>query len=161
MIVVADATPLNVLARLRLLDYLPNVYPKIIVPPAVISELTRTTTPEEVRAVFSSPPEWIVIQGPSRLDEGPPAGRGEREALAVAVEIRADRILADDRKARRLAIHAGIQPIGTLGLLELFSELRYCALADAIARLPDDFRLSPHLIDAALERERNRTSKSG
>ncbi len=34
-------------------------------------------------------------------------------------------------------------------------------LADATARLPGDFRLSPQLIDAALERERNRTSKSG
>jgi predicted nucleic acid-binding protein len=44
-------------------------------------------------------------------------GDGEWEAIALAVELGARAILIDDRPARRLAEAAGLNVIGTLGLL--------------------------------------------
>ena len=44
-------------------------------------------------------------------------GDGEWEAIALAVELGASAILIDDRPARRLAEAAGVNVIGTLGLL--------------------------------------------
>jgi ribosomal protein S18 acetylase RimI-like enzyme len=44
-------------------------------------------------------------------------GAGEREAIALALELGADAILLDDRPARRVAEAAGLNVVGTLGLL--------------------------------------------
>ena len=44
-------------------------------------------------------------------------GDGEWEAIALSVELGASAILIDDRPARRLAEAAGLNVIGTLGLL--------------------------------------------
>jgi len=41
----------------------------------------------------------------------------EWEAIALAIDVGADAILIDDRPARRLAEAAGLNVIGTLGLL--------------------------------------------
>lgn len=44
-------------------------------------------------------------------------GEGEREALALAVEIQAKRILLDDRPARRVALDLNLLVTGTAGVL--------------------------------------------
>lgn len=44
-------------------------------------------------------------------------GDGEREALALAVEIQAKRILFDDRPARRVALELKLLVTGTAGIL--------------------------------------------
>lgn len=44
-------------------------------------------------------------------------GDGEREALAMAVEIQAERILLDDRPARRVALELNLLVTGTAGVL--------------------------------------------
>ena len=154
MIVVSDATPLNVLARIGLVDSLATLYGKVIIPPAVRDELTRDSTPEAVRDWIKSSPVWLEVRTPTVQDEGGRAGKGERQAIALARELKADRLLADDAKARRNAEQAGIKTIGTLGLLELFSSRGLCRLEVVLTHLPEDFRLAPALIEAALERYR-------
>ena len=44
-------------------------------------------------------------------------GDGEREAIALAIEVGAGAILIDDRPARRAAAAAGLNVIGTLTFL--------------------------------------------
>ena len=42
---------------------------------------------------------------------------GEREAIALAIELRADLIILDDLPARRVAKEAGLNVIGAVGVL--------------------------------------------
>ena len=44
-------------------------------------------------------------------------GDGERETVALAVELQAERILLDDRPARRVAQELGLRVTGTAGVL--------------------------------------------
>lgn len=76
-------------------------------------------------------------------------GAGESEAIALALEIKADLVLLDDRAARRLAVVLGVPLIGTLGLLlrakraGLIPSVR--ARMDALRALP--FHIAPKLYE--------------
>lgn len=103
MIVISDATPLNVLVRMNLAETLPALSGRILIPPAVQAELTRDATPDQVRRWMAAPPNWLVVQAPRQAGHGPDKGRGERDAVQLAKELGADRVLADDGKARGAA----------------------------------------------------------
>jgi predicted nucleic acid-binding protein len=106
---------------LDLLDYIPllrQLY-RVVVPEAVSKELSarsgspgsgvvsldwvehRTSDPESVRRVEREPPT---------------VGKGEKEAIALALELSCPVVL-DDRKARLRARRAGLEVTGTLGIL--------------------------------------------
>jgi predicted nucleic acid-binding protein len=51
MIVVADTSPLNYLIRLGHPEVLPEIYGRVLVPPAVLIELQHPDAPSEVEAV--------------------------------------------------------------------------------------------------------------
>ncbi|MCX7854680.1 MAG: DUF3368 domain-containing protein [Anaerolineae bacterium] len=84
---------------------------KVCIPPAVRGE------------VFGSEPlpawvEEIALRQPvAPLMVAMRLGPGEREAVALSIELRADERILDDLPARRLAVSLGIPVIGTLGLL--------------------------------------------
>jgi predicted nucleic acid-binding protein len=44
-------------------------------------------------------------------------GCGEKEAIALAIEIQADRVILDDHQGRELAKRLGLQVVGTVGIL--------------------------------------------
>lgn len=80
-------------------------------------------------------------------------GEGEREALALTVEIQAGRILLGDRAARRVAQELQLLVTGTAGILlvakrhALLSRIR--PALDALVRT--SFFLSPQLYDELLQ----------
>ncbi|MGI8772117.1 MAG: hypothetical protein ACR2JE_11855 [Acidobacteriaceae bacterium] len=102
MIVVADTSPLNYLIRLRQLEILRDLFGRVIAPNAVISELLHSSAPAEVRAWATHPPAWLVVCSPQHIDPtlGSELGPGEREAISLAMEHRADVLLIDDRAGR-------------------------------------------------------------
>lgn len=112
MPIVSSSSPLIALQRIQRLDLVPTVLQSVPIPPAVAGEIAPS-----IPAV----PGWVSVQAPA--GEPPvltPRGRlgdGEREAIALAVGVGAGAILIDDRTARRLAEAAGLNVIGTLGLL--------------------------------------------
>jgi predicted nucleic acid-binding protein len=119
VIVVADASPLRYLILIEHVHVLPALFGEVIVPPVVVAELTNEQTPQEVRRWLADKPEWLRVQTPretlpqlsGEIDEG------EREAIALAVELRADALLIDDRHARRHAEALTCPAVGTLGVL--------------------------------------------
>lgn len=80
---------------------------------------------------------------------------GEAEALALAIELKADAILLDESAARAVANELGMQVIGTLGLL---LRAKQEGLVNEVAPLlrklivEGRFRVSPALVHATLQR---------
>jgi uncharacterized protein len=120
MIVVANAGPLIALAQIGQIDLLPALYGRIVIPQAVQREVTisgygRPGAEEFQRA------DWIVVNHvqdkvavqllSERLDQG------ESEAIALALELRADLLLIDEARGRRVAEARGLHKTGTLGTL--------------------------------------------
>lgn len=65
MIVVADASPLRYLIQIEHAHVLRALYGVLIVPPIVITELSKPSTPPIVREWISHRPEWLQVQAPT------------------------------------------------------------------------------------------------
>jgi predicted nucleic acid-binding protein len=111
MLVVADASPLIFLGRLGLLDLLPNLYGRVLVPEAVFREATRggENLPGSTAIRVA---DWIeVVPGESdpdlrqALEEH--LDKGEAAAIALAQSVEADLLLIDERQGRRVPGEAG------------------------------------------------------
>jgi predicted nucleic acid-binding protein len=131
VVVVTDSSPLRALHHLGLLSLCQDLYGSVIVPEAVQNELrTPTATcPEieitdhpgfEVRTPRSSPVELGV---PADLDPG------ETQAITLAIELRADLLLIDERKGTQSARQLGLATIGVFGIL---LEAKHRALIDRV-----------------------------
>jgi predicted nucleic acid-binding protein len=161
MIVVSDSSPLSVLVCLNQIEILPTLFGQVVVPPAVVSELSHPRSPLALRDWMASPPSWPIVQSPSSIDPSLASiGLGELEAISLAIELKADLLLVDDRKARHIALSRGIHVTGTLGLLEL-AVRGLLDLPTVVAELrKTDFRIADELIEQSLSRDAARKSKS-
>jgi hypothetical protein len=120
MIVVSNSSPLMNLAAIDHLDLLRQLYGTVSIPQAVFDEITVAGAGlpgcDEVQAL-----PWIdtrqvadrvlIASLRSELDEG------EAEALALAIELRADLVLLDERLARAVATRVGLRHMGLLGCI--------------------------------------------
>jgi predicted nucleic acid-binding protein len=127
VIVVADTSPLNYLIRLGHPDILGQIYGRVMVPRAVLIEMQHPQAPVDVRAWAVAPPTWLEPRQVEAIDAGLPAtlGAGEREAISLAVAIRADLLLIDERAGRHEAQVRHLAVSGTLAVL-LQASLRGC-----------------------------------
>ena len=118
-VVVADAGPLIALARTGHLPLLPRLFERVLIPEAVRDELELSSNRPGARALSTAlaRKRWLVVRK-VRADDSLRAalGPGECEAIALASRERA-LLLIDDRKGRRAARAAGVQVIGTAGML--------------------------------------------
>ena len=93
----------------------------------------------------------------SRGEEVPIDGLhdGERAAISLACELKADLLLMDEADGRAAALARHLQITGTIGLLQRAAERGLLDLADAFDRIKQtDFWISPRLLDAELARHR-------
>lgn len=110
-VVVMNSSPLIALEQIGQLDLLDALFGSVLAPPAVAAEVAPT--------VFLPP----IVQIQPLARPLPPKvqsallGRGESEAIGLAVETAASWLILDDRPARRLAEHLSLPVIGTLGIL--------------------------------------------
>jgi len=120
MIVVADTTPINYLILIREIHLLEQLYGRIVLPSAVRDELLHPRAPEAVRAWITQPPAWVEILVPTVIPDFAPVklDKGEREAIALALELSADAMIIDEMRGRREAERRGFTVIATLGVLE-------------------------------------------
>lgn len=86
------------------------MFDTITVPAAVAAELRSVPLPDWARVV-------AIPQGaiPQVREAG--LGRGETEAIRLALHLRPDRLLLDDGEGRREAKRLGLRVTGVLGLL--------------------------------------------
>lgn len=162
MIVVSDTSPLNYLILIGQADVLPTLFHRVVAPPSVLQELRQTGAPTAVLKWSLSPPAWLEVVAPTSLLRDTHLGLGELEAIALAQEIRADRLLLDERKASAIAIQLGLSVTGTLGVLSLAAEKNLLDLSAAISALRQtNFREPADIVAALLaEDERRRAENS-
>jgi len=163
---ISDTSPLNYLALIGQAERLHDLYGRVVVPQAVLDELQAAETPEEVRVWLLNKPEWLEVQALITMPDAELAylGTGEREAIALAEQLRADAILMDDRDGRYEASRRQLRVIGTLAVLVAAAEQGLLELPEAFRRLQQTtFRASPQLFKALLEEHRayRRRSESG
>ena len=120
MIVVSDTSPINNLAAINQLHLLQQLYGTVVIPEAVYQELTDPDFPvagaKEVQTFT-----WIQIRAvedrtmvkalSSELDPG------EAEAIVLALEMKAEQVLIDERRGRMIAARLNLHYTGILGVL--------------------------------------------
>jgi predicted nucleic acid-binding protein len=164
VIVVADASPLRYLILIEEVRVLPALYGRVIVPPAVVTELDQERTPSIVREWLSARPEWLHLQAPrqSILSLQDVLGPGEREAIALATELEADALLMDDREGRREAEKRSLPVLGTLRVLADAAEHGFTNLRVAFERLRQtNFRADDQLMQRLLAKVARTQAKQG
>ncbi|MFM9957253.1 MAG: amidophosphoribosyltransferase [Phycisphaerales bacterium] len=151
---VSDTSPINYLVLLDKVDLLRQLFGSVVVPPFVMTELQDARSPEAIRAWAASPPAWIQVRRPSGTVAGRGIHAGESEAIALAIELRADAVLIDDSRARRFAQARGLVVKGTLGILKLAADRNLVDLNDAVNQLrAGTFRSRPELLERLLRRD--------
>jgi predicted nucleic acid-binding protein len=83
MIVIADTSPINYLIMIGEVDLLHQLYGRVVVPQAVLSELEDKNTPSIVQDWVARRPVWFSLAQPcsTTFDKSlERLGRGERDA---------------------------------------------------------------------------------
>ena len=119
MIVVSDTSPILSLALIGRLELLRDLYHAIVIPEAVRAEITATN---QAGAREVAEADWIRIH-PIEPDVVlklllRDVDRGEAESIALAIQLRADELLVDERKARRVAAYLELNVAGLLDVLQ-------------------------------------------
>ena len=115
MIIVSDSGPLAYLFEIGIVNSLPIIYGEVYVPPVVLAELLDNHCPAANWA--SHPPEWLTIAQPQSIPAGLLLDEGERDAIALAIELGADLLLIDERKGRAAAKSHSLRVAGTLAVI--------------------------------------------
>jgi predicted nucleic acid-binding protein len=133
---------LSNIGELRILH---ELFGEILVPPAVVREFGEIL-PEW--AIIKSPRDKHLVNALSRL-----LGDGESEAIALALELKADFLILDDLKARKIAREMGVKVMGTAGVLLLAKKRGIVgAVKPLLSELVErGFRISPEVIEVILK----------
>jgi predicted nucleic acid-binding protein len=142
-VVVSDTTPLHYLILVGRESILEKLYGRVFIPPAVLVELRHASAPAQIAQWAATLPAWVTVAKPESI----PArydglDLGERQALALAIEIRADLVLLDDKVARRIALRESMKVKGTLGIVADAAKAKLLDFTETVEQLQ---RTSMHL----------------
>ncbi len=91
--VVSDTSPLNYLILIEQINLLPQLYSRILVPGSVHEELNAPETPDLVRTWRARLPDWLEVSS-DVVGADPELSHlhaGERDAISLALHVKADR----------------------------------------------------------------------
>ncbi|MBE9155582.1 DUF3368 domain-containing protein [Nodosilinea sp. LEGE 06152] len=156
MILVSDASSLGSLALIDYLWLLESIYGTVIISEVAANDLA-TAKNARVQAVLSS--GWVHVQAPSELaiaeamQPGKQLDLGETHAIALALQLKADDLLMNERRGRQVAHDLELSVIGIFGIIVLAKKK---ALIPSVRRLMDTlveqagFRISHRLYQRIL-----------
>ena len=135
MIVVSDTSPISNLAAIGQLVIFQQLYSEVIIPTAVYQELLDSGV-EDPAVLAIQTLDWIQVCPVTNavLFQSLQASldAGEAEAIVLAVELAADRLLMDERRGRQQAMQAGLKVTGLLGVLLAAKQQSVIATAQPI-----------------------------
>ena len=152
MLIVSNTTPVISLLKLNMLELLEKMYGKVIISEGVYSELiANTSMTDEIIKVNNC--NAIKIQKVDNelavmlLRQQLNLGLGESESIVLANSSKANLLIIDEKKGRRIAKELGLPVTGVLGILV---EAKNRGFINKIKPLLDklianDIRISPKL----------------
>ncbi len=118
-IVISNTSPIFYLNRLGYLELMGQLYGEIVIPYGVLEELEEGgKSGEDVPAINKY--KWIKVRRisvPSHIKIIPDLGKGEAEALSLALEEKQHLLIIDDELARKIAKLQSLKFTGTVGIL--------------------------------------------
>jgi uncharacterized protein len=166
--IVADASVLIALAKMRSLDLLHSVYGDVLIGPEVKAETVdagkRISAPGVERIEKALDDGWLQVARLSSKERSTAHSiiskggldAGEVESLALA-NSRKLMVILDDRAARSFAEVMGITFLGTAGMLFhafLKKHLTLAELEDAVGALSQTIWLAPSVVADVLKKAR-------
>ncbi|MGB1204906.1 MAG: DUF3368 domain-containing protein [Chitinophagales bacterium] len=148
MIIISDTSVITYLLQLDSISILQALFQKVVIPIAVKEELEKIPSQRS----FLERNNWIIpmsIQNLVLFNElSKELDRGEAEAIVLSLELKADILLIDEKKGRKIAKKHGIFITGLLGVL---IDAKNQGLLEKVKPLLDkliyehEFRLKPKL----------------
>lgn len=156
MNVVSNASPLINLSRIGKIDLLHRLFGNLVIPGSVWNEIVVEGQGLPGAEIVKSS-SWIskneVSNVPLVHTLRQELDAGEAEAIVLALEIKADLLLMDERLGRETAEHLGIHCLGLIGILteakkrKLIEQVKPLVLA---LRDLAGFRISQALFDRVM-----------
>ncbi|MGB5593734.1 MAG: DUF3368 domain-containing protein [Crocosphaera sp.] len=159
MPVISNTSPLLNLAIVNQLSIIRKQFKEIIIPNAVLRELRINEDrpgSQQLREAFEA--SWIRVKQVENetfvqllrreLDQG------EAEAIALAIELKADLVLLDERDGRKIARSLGLNITGVLGIILRGWQQGNLSSVKAILnqlRTLAHFHIAPHLEEQILK----------
>ena len=127
MIVVFNTSPLIFLDRLGYLEESLSLFQTVIIPREVLAEIFVKDDKIKKDIINLKNRKDVIFGLETKLVKLYKAlekrlGKGEAEAISVAIEKNADLVILDDYAARKIAIELGLEVKGTLGVLRKLVE---------------------------------------
>ena len=147
--IISDAGPLIALAKVDSLFIPKDLFSRLRIPEAVWSECKEKEGEDSRRIEQAVNEGWVdVVSVTEGLCLPPSLGRGEVEAIQLALETENALVIMDDRLARRAAMQHGLNYIGTVRMLHLAERRSIIENAEImIQRMAKcGYRISPLLL---------------
>jgi len=120
MKIVVNSTPLIALSLINQLELLNQLFDEVIIPAAVYQEVAISGT-SKPGAIELNNASWIQVQSVTPVSNIEPLllglDRGELEVILLAISIKPNWVIIDEKLARRVAKVMGLSVKGTVGIL--------------------------------------------
>src|SRR5260221_8239825 len=120
MLAVSNTSPPRYLIVVDQADLLAGLFGKILIPTGVAEELPDPAAPLVVRQWIGRPPAWLHIHPLLSMPDAELMAvldRGEREAIQLTTEQKADVLIMDEWRGRAIAQRRALPLVGALGAL--------------------------------------------
>jgi len=119
---VSNTSPISNLAWIGRLNLLLDQFQEVWIPKAVETEFQNVPNASALKAIDDARRLGWLKSRP--VSDAPLVGllmvelhQGEAEAIALALDLKAKRLLIDEREGRMMARQLGLSPMGVLGVL--------------------------------------------
>lgn len=120
MVIVSDTTAISNLIQFGEIQLLQKIFGEIIIPRTVQKELLKLKSHSILVNKFIHF-DWVTVknstQSPNFKQLKKVLDDGEAEAISMAIELKADFLIIDEKEGRRIASEKDLKVIGTLGVL--------------------------------------------
>jgi predicted nucleic acid-binding protein len=157
VIVVSDASPIHYLVLTGNIDLLPALFGQVIIPQKVQEELRAPAAPDGVRQWIELAPGWLEVQTAPPYTPPKTLNEGERQTISLALSLKADVVLIDERKGRKVAEQAGLMVLDVPAVLVAAFEKGLLRLEDTVQSLQallskTNFRIDPEIIGNLIQK---------